>query len=160
MKKLMAVIPIILIMTSCALSPAEIQKEFKAKVFCKYNGVNIKADVESQNHFLKIKIKSPESLNGYIYNYRNSKLTVKYKELELECNTDYFPKNAFANVLYYVLNSANKDELNFCGEYRGKARHKGKCEAGNFTIDSDYNTGYISNLELKDLDFTASLKNK
>lgn len=160
MKKLLAVIPIILILTSCALSPAEIQKNFKAEVFCDYNGVNIEADAECQNHSLKIEIKSPENLKGYIYDYKNSKLSVKYKELELDCDTEYLPKNAFSNVLYYTLNSLDKESTSFCGEYKDKARYKGKCEAGNFTIDCDYNTGYISDIEIKSIDFKASFKNK
>lgn len=160
MKRIILILPILIIMSACSFSPAKLQTEFNACVESEYNEVKIKADIKSQNHKLQIEMKKPDNLDGYIYIYNNSRLTVKYKELELESESEYLPKNAFTNILYYVLSSIKKGDVTFSGENGEKAEYNGKCKSGNFVIHSDYNSGYISDIELKSLGFKAHLKNK
>ena len=120
-----------------------------------YNGIKIKADVTSRNHLFSIKIKSPESLNGYTYKYDNAKTSISYDNLLIEADESYLPKNSFPSIIINVLKTIDSEELNYSGNYNNKAKYNGKCESGNFVVTGDYNTGYISELELKDLGFTA-----
>ena len=158
MKRILFIIPLIILMASCSVQPAAIQKEFKAEITANYNKIKIKADVISAGHSLKIEIKSPDNLNGYVYSYKSSDLSVKYGDLILNTEYNYIPVNAFSSIIYNVLEAYGRDELNYIGKYNTKARFSGKCESGNFIISSDYNTGYISEIEIKDLNFKAEFK--
>ena len=156
MKKLLVILPIILILSSCSSKPAEIQREFKAAVSSEYNDVDIQADVTSKNHTLTIEMKTPESLNGYTYKYDNSKTSVIYDGLMISADDDYFPKDSFSSILNNVLKVTASEEINYSGKYDEKAKYSGKCESGDFVIICDYNTGYISKMEIKKLDFEAN----
>ncbi len=160
MKKIFIILPLILIMTSCAAEPAPIQKEFSAIVTSEYNGIKIKAEVKPTNHTLIIKLKSPESLKGCTYTYRGSDLTVEYNELKLNAECGYLPENAFPNIIYNVLETVNSGETVLSGKYNNNALYSGKSNSGEFTLTCDCNTGYISELELKDFKFSADFENK
>ena len=160
MKKIFAILPLILIMTSCAANPAPIQKEFSAIVTSEYNGITIKAEVKSTNHTLIIKMKSPESMKGCTYTYKGSDLTVEYCELKLSAECGYFPDNAFPEIINNVLETVNSGETVLSGKYNNKALYSGKSDSGEFTLTCDYNMGYISELELKDYKFSADFENK
>ena len=155
MKRLTVIIPIILLLTSCITNPAPVQKEFCATVKSEYNGVNIKADVKSENHTLTIGFKAPKNLKGYIYKYSGSDLSVEYGDIILNSEYDYLPQKAFTNVLYNVLKEIERDKTNCSGEYGAKARRSGKSASGEFAVEYDYYTGYISKIELKEINFSA-----
>lgn len=160
MKKLSAILLLIIVLTGCSSKPAKIKTEFKAKIKCTYNDINIKADITSANHNIIIRILSPENLNGCVYKYNGSKLTVTYNDLMLNAEKDYLPDDDFANILYNVITTVDKDDITFIQRSDNNARYKGKCDSGEFIISSDYNSGYISKIELKDLNFTSDFKTK
>lgn len=161
MKKVFVILGIIIIFLSgCSGKPAPVKKEFKAKVISKYNGINIKAEISSSNHSLVIEMKEPNALKGYVYKYNDSELSITYNELKIDSGKDYLPDNSFASVLYSVTEVINRDEINYVGKYGTKAKYSGKCESGDFEIQCDYNSGYISDIELKQIEFKANLKTK
>ena len=158
MKKLLLFLPIILILTACGAKPASIQKNFKAEASCVYNDIKIKADVISENHIITIIMKKPDNLKGYTFRYKGSKLTVTYKNLKLKAEKDYLPASAFPSIINNVLDAVNHDGINYSGSYKNKAEYKGKSESGEFIFTSDYNTGFIKNIKLRKLGFSADFK--
>ncbi len=131
--------------------------KFSADFSAKYNSVNIRGKIiSSSNKSMIIKIISPETMNGYSYEYKDNALSIKYKNYIIKTEPDYLPDTDFSKILFNTVKSIKKeDNLKLYNNYNSNLEYKGACESGEYTIISDKNSGYIKQISLKENKFKA-----
>lgn len=155
--KIIPIFILCLTLCSCSKKPAEIKKDFSATIDCDYNGTKLKAEINAEKHNdLVIKMLEPRGVEGYAYTYKGGRLNINYNELNIDSADDYLPSSSFAEAIYNVLKSVNSEKAVLNGSYNSLAEYKGKCDSGNYILKTDINTGYISELEIKEIKLTAS----
>ena len=157
MKKLLLLLPILLL-CSCSGNPAPIKKDFSAVITSEYNGEKIKAEAVAEAHNnLTLKMISPESLSGCTYTYKGGDFSLKSGELTLDSESGYLPDCAFSEALYNVLCAVNSDKAQLTAVYDQSVTYSGDSGSGKFTLNADINNGYISQIELKNINLKAVL---
>ncbi|MGN1138720.1 MAG: hypothetical protein ACI4RM_04665, partial [Ruminococcus sp.] len=95
---------ILLFFTSCSNSPAPIARSFSAQVSATSGAVDIKGKITANKENLFVaQVDSPNTMKGYTYTYRNSKLRMEYKGMIVDAEEEYLPDSAFPAVIYNVL---------------------------------------------------------
>ena len=155
--KIIPIFILCLTLCSCSKKPAEIKKDFSSTIDCDYNGTKLKAEISAEKHNdLVIKMLEPRGVEDYAYTYKGGRLNINYNDLNIDSADDYLPSSSFAEAIYNVLKSVNSEKAVLNGSYNSLAEYKGKCDSGNYILKTDINTGYISELEIKEIKLTAS----
>ena len=158
MKKILLFVPIMLILCACGTKPAQLKTVFSATAICDYNNIVTEARVESAEHGrLTVEIKKPEEIKGCIYSFTEKGFKMSLEGLEIGGEESCIPPNSFPRVLYNVLADAAKSS-EYTGSNNSFAEYKGKCENGEYRIQTDFNTGYISYIEIKSINFKTEFK--
>ncbi|MCH5304328.1 MAG: hypothetical protein J1E41_05645, partial [Ruminococcus sp.] len=109
--------------------------------------------------FIVIKMKSPECMNGYTYSYKDGNFKISYKNFNIDADGSYLPNTSFAEIIYNVIRSIKKEgNCIYQGEYNSFAEYKGNCDSGMYTLTTDFSTGLIKEISLKENKFKAKLK--
>ena len=146
--------------TSCKKQPAKVVTDFSAGFTAHCNGVEICGNaVVNKNNVLNLTISSPESMNGYVYSYKDDALTIQFGTMKIETDTNYLPKTAFPSVLYNIFRSLRKDNNCYLDTSTELfAEYKGKCDNGEYTIITQFSMGTISEIKIDSSDFYIKFK--
>lgn len=151
---------LVISLTSCKKEPAPIVMNFSADFTAQCNGVEIQGNVVvNENDMLSLSLTQPESMKGYTYTFKDSKFTMEYDGMKVEAETNYLPQTAFPSVIYNVLRSLKKENnCYFDTANELFADFKGSCDAGEYTITTQYSMGTISEIKIPSLDFSVKFK--
>ncbi len=143
---------VILILSGCSQSVKYPTDKFKGSYAFTGSGYKIKGDIYSvSNNLMTISVKSPSSMKGYRFKYKNDKLSISYNNMKLKSDREYLPKEAFSQVIFNVIRSLKKDDnCTLQGEYNSFAEYKGSCDSGEYTLKASKNSGLIRQISLKE----------
>ena len=148
-KPLLIFLFIMICFTSCAVKPAEPGLNFSERIIANYRDMRIYADIVSNKHnILTLRLKSPDSMRGLTYYYKDKKFRMYYRNMKVKAEDNYLPDNAFAQCIYNALKHIN------CGEYEMKsadnssAEYYGSCESGKFSFSTNASTGKITEIKI------------
>lgn len=143
----------VLLLSGCESSPTFPCDRFKGNFTAIKKDVKIKGEIISDsNNCMLIKVNEPESMKGCTYSYKDDKLSINYDNMKIDCDSDYLPDTAFAQVVFNVIKSLKKeDNCVLQGSYNSFTEYKGSCNSGEYLIKSDKDNGYIKEISLKEI---------
>ena len=152
---------VLLFLTSCSSSPAPIARSFSAQVSATSGTVDIKGKITANKENLFVaQVYSPNTMKGYTYTYKNSKLRMEYKGMIVDAEEGYLPDSAFPAVIYNVLKSLNKENNCYLSSSdNALAVYKGKSDSGDFILTAEFTTGAVKKIEVESIGFTAEFSN-
>lgn len=162
MKKLpLLIFCLILFFSGCAYADKKPVDKFKADFSANCNDIVLKGKIYSgSNGIMTLSLKSPEALSGYIYEYKNDKLSISYDNMNIKSETGYLPESDFSKILFNVLKSIkNEENYRLNDNYNSILEYKGRCVSGKFILKTDVKSGFIKEISLKENKLTVKLNN-
>lgn len=152
---------VIFLFCGCSREPEPPEKSFSSKISASLNGIKIKADITSNSSdFITVKLKSPKCLNGYTYSYKDGNFKISYKNFRIKANGNYIPNTSFPQIIYNVIRSMKiEDNCVYQGKYNSLAKFRGRCDSGKYTLTTDFSTGLIKEISIKENKFDAKFTN-
>lgn len=143
---------VIIILCGCGNADKPPADRFKADFKAVYKDIKLSGKLYSaSNNALVVKLSSPDSLNGYVYNYKNDKLSISYKNMNIKSKYNYLPDTDFSKSVYNVLRSLKKENnCKVINSYNSILEYKGRCDSGDYTISAEKGSGIIKNISIKE----------
>ncbi len=140
----------LILLSSCSQKPAEPVLDFSGVVKASCTDLSFTADIVSNSHdILRVKLKSPEALSGYTYLFKNGIVLMKKDNLRMKAEYGYIPKSSSLCEIYEVLSSVKRGEIELFNSDNSFSEFKGSCDAGEFVLTAETNTGAIRKIDVK-----------
>lgn len=134
----------------------------------KYNSNDYTASI---THILQgtttISITEPEDISGVVYSFSGNGCDIMYGDLSFKTESSFMGSNSLPQVIHDIFASAQRENaLTFIDSEEPKsstlttATFSGKTDNFNYTITTDFESGYIKEISVDDLGLTIKFSNK
>lgn len=153
MKKLpLLIFLLVIILCGCTVIYDTPKDRFGAYFTAEHNNIKIKGEIiSSSNNRMILKFTYPKTMDGYLYEYKNDVLNIKYKNYIIKTEPSFLPDSDFSKTVFNTLKSLkNGKNLRLSDGYYSELEYKGSCESGDYTIISDKDNNYINKISFKE----------
>lgn len=167
--KMISIAMVILLMLAFAVSCSRKGKysvipsqSFTCTVSMKYDGMDIKADVEYlSSESCTITITEPSSLNGVGIDWEGGRLSVSYLGMSFDVDRQDIPETAFVpHIMKAIEVIVSSEQLELTEDETGEiCLYEGICDEGSFIAQIDNETGAIRSIKIPTYELEIAFSN-